>query len=277
MTVVPNFLNSQATLIVAEQGCFLFSRHLEGHLDELTRFKLTLLQKHSRWVSQVTFPCYEKLPNSPKSCLSFQPCVWPLSWWWLFLWSSRSPSLDRKKVHKVKRWPLSDRMPLVRKERFLVRTTQTASPAQTRSCWPVKGSQTRSQRKGVCQRNLSNLATLSSVEFGSGPSQDGSARVPFQPSQLRLGVWERIRTSVKVAGSPLMLGKVNHLRSEIVNARKVTWGSWTRRLSRSVWHLRRTLPATRRVHVRTFILSTKVLKPDDLLLSKSNCSLTQTN
>ena len=51
MILIPNYLNSQATLVITRDLCVLF--RFPNKVTKGTKVKLDLLMKHSRWVSQV--------------------------------------------------------------------------------------------------------------------------------------------------------------------------------------------------------------------------------
>ncbi len=54
MILIPNYLNSQATLVITRDLCVLF-RFADNvpEVTKSTKVKLDLLMKHSKWVSQV--------------------------------------------------------------------------------------------------------------------------------------------------------------------------------------------------------------------------------
>jgi len=52
MILIPNYLNSQTTLVITKDLCYLISTS-PYKLNKIQRFKLDLLMKHNRWVSQV--------------------------------------------------------------------------------------------------------------------------------------------------------------------------------------------------------------------------------
>jgi hypothetical protein len=54
MVLIPNYLNSQATLVITRDLCVLF--RFSDNVPKVTKgtkVKLDLLMKHSKWVSQV--------------------------------------------------------------------------------------------------------------------------------------------------------------------------------------------------------------------------------
>ena len=55
MILIPNYLNSQTTLVITKDLCYLISCSTPTTpLNEIQMFKLNLIMKHQRWVSQVT-------------------------------------------------------------------------------------------------------------------------------------------------------------------------------------------------------------------------------
>lgn len=55
MILIPNYLNSQTTLVITKNLCYFVSSSQkdESSCKDFTRAKLNLLIKHNRWVSQV--------------------------------------------------------------------------------------------------------------------------------------------------------------------------------------------------------------------------------
>lgn len=56
MVIIPNYLDSQVTLVIVNDLCYFIAPATQ-QVDNRFRFKFSLLLKHQRWVSEVLKSC----------------------------------------------------------------------------------------------------------------------------------------------------------------------------------------------------------------------------